>query len=309
MKIRQFEALRLVISRGTTKEASLFMGLTQSAVSRLITQLESEVGFKIFDRRQGRLHLTPEGQYFYAEVNKILEGLDQLKLMATDISTLSVGTLRLIAMPALGFGLLPKAIEQIQKRYKRLKISVDLANRETVEDEILKARHDIGLVTLPIENEALDVEPLCGIDSVCVLPFGHPLVDRQVIKAEDLEDERFISIEPGTLFRYRTDELFGKLGIKRNLRLEAQSTIMVCNLVAQNLGVSLVHRFIADAFKNRIAIKPFEPTITMEYGLVFPSGQPKSRTVQEFVEMLRSTAREHVGAKSVDTEPETAPSA
>lgn len=309
MKIRQFEALRLVISRGTTKEASLFMGLTQSAVSRLITQLESEVGFKIFDRRQGRLHLTPEGQYFYTEVNKILQGLDQLKLMANDISTLSVGTLRLIAMPALGFGLLPIAIEQIQSRYKQLKISVDLASRETVEDEILKARHDIGLVTLPIENESLEVEPLCGIDSVCVLPFNHPLAERPVIRAEDLRDEAFISIEPGTLFRYRTDELFGKLGIKRKLRLEAQSTIMVCNLVAQNLGISLVHRFIANAFENRIAIKPFEPTITMEYGLVFPTGQPKSRTVQEFVDMLRTSARLHEGAKSVHAQPVPVPTA
>ncbi len=300
MKLRQFEALRLVIARGTTKEASLFMGLTQSAVSRLITQLENEVGFKIFDRRQGRLHLTPEGQYFYAEVSKILEGLDQLKLMASDISTLTVGSLKIIAMPALGFGLLPTAIEQIQARYKRLKISVDLASREAVEGEILKARHDIGLVTLPIENEALEVEPLFGIDSVCVLPLDHPLRDQPVIRAEDLENQPFISIEPGTLFRYRTDELFGKLGIKRQLRLEAQSTIMVCNLVAQNLGVSLVHRFIAEAFEGRILIKPFEPAITLEYGLVFPAGQQRSRTVEELVEMLRQSAKERQGAKSID---------
>ena len=276
------------------------MGLTQSAVSRLITQLENEVGFKIFDRRQGRLHLTPEGQYFYAEVSKILEGLDQLKLMASDISTLTVGSLKIIAMPALGFGLLPTAIEQIQARYKRLKISVDLASREAVEGEILKARHDIGLVTLPIENEALEVEPLFGIDSVCVLPLDHPLRDQPVIRAEDLENQPFISIEPGTLFRYRTDELFGKLGIKRQLRLEAQSTIMVCNLVAQNLGVSLVHRFIAEAFEGRILIKPFEPAITLEYGLVFPAGQQRSRTVEELVEMLRQSAKERQGAKSID---------
>ena len=282
------------------------MGLTQSAVSRLITQLENEVGFKIFDRRQGRLHLTPEGQYFYAEVSKILEGLDQLKLMASDISTLTVGSLKIIAMPALGFGLLPTAIEQIQARYKRLKISVDLASREAVEGEILKARHDIGLVTLPIENEALDVEPLFGIDCVCVLPLDHPLRDQPVIRAEDLENQPFISIEPGTLFRYRTDELFGKLGIKRQLRLEAQSTIMVCNLVAQNLGVSLVHRFIAEAFENRILIKPFEPAITLEYGLVFPAGQQRSRTVEELVEMLRQSAKQRQGAKSIDIKALTA---
>ena len=114
VKLRQFEALRQVIARGTTKDAAVAMGLTQSAVSRLVRQLEDEFGFVVFDRRQGRLHLTPEGQRFYTEVEKILGGLDQLQSMAKDISTLSVGTLRLIAMPALGFGLLPAAVEKIQ---------------------------------------------------------------------------------------------------------------------------------------------------------------------------------------------------
>ena len=290
MKLRQFEALRQVIARGTTKDAAVAMGLTQSAVSRLVRQLEDEFGFLVFDRRQGRLHLTPEGQRFYAEVQKILGGLDQLQSMAKDISTLSVGTLRLIAMPALGFGLLPAAVEQIQARYKRLKISIDLANRPTVEQRLLEASHDLGLVTLPIENRSLDVEPLCSIDCMCVLPPGHRLAGRAVIEAHDLEGESFISIEPGTLFRYRTDELFGQLGVRRELRLEVQSTVMVCSLVAQGLGVSLVHRFIAEAFAGRVEIRPFAPAIAFEYGLVFPSAHPLSRVAEEFVETLRATA-------------------
>jgi DNA-binding transcriptional LysR family regulator len=290
MKLRQFEALRQVIARGTTKDAAVAMGLTQSAVSRLVGQLEDELGFMIFDRRQGRLHLTPEGQRFYTEVEKILGGLDQLQSMAKDISTLSVGTLRLIAMPALGFGLLPAAVEKIQARYKRLKISIDLANRPTVEQRLLEASHDLGLVTLPIENRALAVDRLCSIDCVCVLPPGHALAERALIEARDLEGEAFISIEPGTLFRYRTDELFGRLGVRRELRLEAQSTVMVCSLVAQGLGVSLVHRFVAEAFAGRVEIRPFAPAIAFEYGLVFPSAQPLSKVAEEFVETLRATA-------------------
>jgi DNA-binding transcriptional LysR family regulator len=290
VKLRQFEALRQVIARGTTKDAAVAMGLTQSAVSRLVRQLEDEFGFMVFDRRQGRLHLTPEGQRFYAEVEKILGGLDQLQSMAKDLSTLSVGTLRLIAMPALGFGLLPAAVETIQARYKRLKISIDLANRQTVEQGLLEASHDLGLVTLPIENRSLDVEPLCSIDCVAVLPKGHPLAERAAIEAHDLEGEAFISIEPGTLFRYRTDELFGGLGVRRELRLEAQSTVMVCSLVAQGLGVSLVHRFIAEAFSGRLEIKPFAPAIAFEYGLAFPAAHSLSKVAAEFVETLRATA-------------------
>jgi DNA-binding transcriptional LysR family regulator len=66
MKLRQLEAMRAVLARGTTTHAGELIGLTQSAVSRLIKQLEDELGFKLFDRRHGRLLITPEGQNFYA---------------------------------------------------------------------------------------------------------------------------------------------------------------------------------------------------------------------------------------------------
>ena len=64
MKLRQLEALRAVVICGTTTQAGELMGLTQSAVSRLISQLENELGLDIFDRLQGRLRITPEGQHF-----------------------------------------------------------------------------------------------------------------------------------------------------------------------------------------------------------------------------------------------------
>ena len=78
MKLRQLEALRAVVASGTTTQAADLLGLTQSAVSRLITQLESELGLNIFDRRHGRLRITPEGQHFYDVVKKLLSGIDQI---------------------------------------------------------------------------------------------------------------------------------------------------------------------------------------------------------------------------------------
>ena len=78
MKLRQLEAMRAVLARGTTTHAAETIGLTQSAISRLITQLEDEVGLRLFDRRQGRLQITPEGQHFYAIAEKVLAGVDQI---------------------------------------------------------------------------------------------------------------------------------------------------------------------------------------------------------------------------------------
>ena len=113
MKLRQLEAIRAVMASGTTTHAAELMGLTQSAVSRLVAQLEEELGLSIFDRRHGRLQITPEGQQFYDVAKKVLAGIDQIDATARDIRTLQAGALRILAMPALAYGLRPRLMSDM----------------------------------------------------------------------------------------------------------------------------------------------------------------------------------------------------
>jgi DNA-binding transcriptional LysR family regulator len=231
--------------------------------------------------------------------------VDQISATARDIRTLQAGTLRIIAMPALGYGLLPDTIAKLKTRYRQVKISVDFGTRPELEKGLANAAYDFGIATLPVDHELLEVEPLCGVNSVCVLPLGHQLADRPVIHAADLEGLPFVSMESAAFFRYRIDELFGRLGIRRILNIEAQSTIMVCNLVAKGLGVSIVHPFIAEPFAHRLLVRPFEPAIRFDYGLLFPAGQTRSQITNEFVKTLQdslaSLGRDTSGFIGLDT--------
>ena len=287
MKLRQLEALRAVVASGTTTQAADLLGLTQSAVSRLITQLETELGLNIFDRRHGRLRITPEGQHFYDGIKSLLSGIDQITATARDIRTLKTGALRIIAMPALAQGLLPTTIADINKRFKQIKISVEMGTRPDVEKGVESAQFDFGVATLPINRQGIDVEKLFSENGVCVLPKGHALAKKSKIVAKDLVDLPFISMITGSLHRYQTDELFGRLGIHRTLSIEVPSTVLATNLVAKGLGVSIVHPFIASAFGDQVISKPFSPQIRYEYGLLFPATQTRSQITHAFVEALR----------------------
>ena len=79
MKLRQFEALRAIVRTGTTSEAAEYLSLTQSAVSKLRGQLEDELNIKIFDRRHGRLIMTPEGKMMYTDIELVLNTVDAIK--------------------------------------------------------------------------------------------------------------------------------------------------------------------------------------------------------------------------------------
>jgi DNA-binding transcriptional LysR family regulator len=279
--------MRAVMARGTTTHAAETLGLTQSTVSRLITQLEEELGLSLFDRRGGRLVVTPEGRQFFSVAEKVLISIDQINATARDIRTLGTGALRIVALPALAIGLLSNTITEMNFEFKRIKISVDMEDRQTLEEGTASGKYDLGIATLPIEQDGIESELLCSENAVCIFPAGHVFEQKDIITAKDMEGMPFISINPDALLRYRIDEAFGQAKIRRSLGLEVSSTTMICNLVATGAGVSIVHPFVADAFGERLISRPFEPAIRIDFGLLYPAGQTKSQVTRTFVKMLK----------------------
>ncbi len=287
MKFRQLEAVRAVASTGTTTHGAELIGLTQSAVSRSIKELEDELGMHIFNRRQGKMVLTPEGQIFFKEAEQVILGMERITNMTRDLRALQAGTLKIASMPALAYGMLPDAVAEFGQKYKRVKVSVEIKQRDELESAVANGQVDIGLATLPFQADGVDLEPLLSMSGVCVLPKKHPLTKKKKLKPEDFEGEPFISIDLGTLLRYRIDEIFGKHNITRDLRYEAESTALICHMVGSGMGVSIVHPFMAAAFSERLAIRPFEPKIEFDYALLFPHGQTRSLLTEEFSELIQ----------------------
>ena len=287
MKLRQLEAMRSLVVTGTTTRAADMMGLTQSAVSRLIGQLEEDLGFDLFDRHRGRLAITPEGQEFYTVAERILDEVDQIRETAGNIRAHGAGTLRIAAMPAIGTCMLPRPLKMLQQEAKRLKVIVHLKNRSELQHAVADRKYDIGLATLPIAQQGLTVEPLCTVRSVVIMPKRHRLAEKRIVHADDLDDENIVTLSADTVMRYRTEEMFSRLKVRRHSVVEAQSTILMGNLVELGIGVAVIHPFVAEHFAGRVEVREFEPAIEISYGLVFPESARRLWVVKQLVKMMR----------------------
>jgi DNA-binding transcriptional LysR family regulator len=287
MKLRQLEAMRALISTGTTTQAAEVMGISQSAISRLIGQLEDALGFTLFDRHRGRLTITPEGREFFGLAEGILTQVDQIHETASNIRAHGTGTLRIVAMPAIGTCMLPQPLKMLREDYNNLNIIVHLKGRSELQQAVAERRYDIGLATLPIVQQGLTVEPLCTVRSVLIMPNDHRLAAKTVVHAEDLEGESLVSLSSDTVMRYRTEELLTKMKIDCQSAIEAQSTILLGNLVKIGLGVAVAHPFVADHFRGQLQIRPFEPAIDISYGLIFAEGARRLRVTDRFSENMR----------------------
>lgn len=296
MKIRQLQALRALVLTGTTTEAAELLHMTQPAVSKLIRHVEEELNVRIFDRRQGRLVMTPEGRTVYADIERILAQIDDLAAKTQDVSALSGNAVRIGAMPALGFGLLASTLRRFAASYPQVRCAVNIDTRKRIEELVSVGEYDLGFVTLPVQQERLSVTPLASASAVCILPPRHRLARKSTIQAEDLADEPFISVDPSILLRHRVDAVFGERRVNRKLQIQASTTILACNMVAAGLGVSIVHPLVALALKSLVAARSFEPAISLDYAILSPPGSTsrvaaafQAAAIAQMSELLRRT--------------------
>jgi len=294
MNIKQLEAFRAIMNTGTTTQAAKLLDISQSAVSRLLGQLEKEIGFQLFHRQKSRLIPTPEAMDFIDETDKTFAGFDRLKQYTHNIRNFSSGKLRVMCVPSLSHSFLPDVLSAFLTKYPELSIYFETRATEIVVEWIASGQYDLGIVTLPLEHPGVKAELLAYPKAVCILPPDHPLCSRDVIVPEDLRAQPFISIGRRHLSRFRIDEVFEKSRIARKAVIETATAGTACALVERGLGISIINPFTATSRpEGAIVVKPFRPEIRYEFGIISSACQPLSRISKEFIETLHGYLEKH----------------
>ena len=289
MKItfRQVDSFRAVVSSGSVTDAAALLGVSQPAVSRLISDLEDEVGFALF-RREGRtLVPTEEGRLLVGEVRQAVAGMEHIKDAAVVIGRFGHTALQLVTTPSFASGLAPDLIARFAKQHPQVMSRMEIeANDDTVE-WLVSQSHDFGLSASIPTNPALDHMALQKGKVACVLPKGHALAARKTLKPKDLKDESFVSYIAGSRFRHEIDAVFEAAAVAREMRFETRTTGAICQLVARGLGVSVVAATKAQLAETGCVVVPFKAPLAFQSVLIWPRNRPLSAPASAFLEMAR----------------------
>jgi DNA-binding transcriptional LysR family regulator len=288
MNFRQIEAFRAVMECGSMTAAASALGISQPNVSRLVAQLEIATRLRLFDRRAGRLVATADGNAFYAEVEKSFSGLRRLQHAANDIRIFGQGRLRIAAVPALGYGFLPRVISRFTQSDSDVTVSLQLRSSATTMEWAAAQQCDLGLASNVTAVPGVDIDAFGELDGVCIMPPGHRLASSRVVRPANLAGERFVSLPLDDATRRRIDEIFDAAGIQRILSLETQYSATVCALVAEGAGVAIVNPIAVRDFLHRgLVLRRFEPKVTFRSFVLIPRHRPQSRIATEFLSMMR----------------------
>lgn len=288
VNLKHIEAFRVVMVAGSMTAAAKELFTSQPNISRLITQLERELGMPLFERSGVRLIPTSEGNAFFREVERAFVGLSELTNAAAQIKNLGTGRLRIAAMPSFGWTLVPHAIQRFQAAHPEVTASLHVNTSATVNHWASSHFCDLGVAVYTSEATKCTIELLSTQAAVCVIPRGHHLAKKTLLRPRDFEGEAFISLCHGDGTRAITDDVFTRAGVNRILATEAQYAAICCEMVRCGMGVTLAHPIVAmDYAGPDIVLRPFLPDVMFPTYLLFPPHQTPARLTRAFVDTLQ----------------------
>ncbi|HDS1775799.1 TPA: LysR family transcriptional regulator [Pseudomonas putida] len=300
MKIRQLEAFRAVMLHQTVTLASEKLHISQPATTRLLADLESSIGFSLFDRVKGRLHPTVEAEALFKEVQRSLIGVDRIARAADEIRDLRRGTLQIAAAPALSLAFLPHAITEYLKIRPEADISLALHSSRSIVDMVIGQRCDVGLVVLSMSRTSPNGQKLLSAMNVCALPTGHKLCALDVIRPSDLAGEPFIAHPRSGELRLQIDALFAEHGVELNVRTECQISHSICSFVEAGAGVAVMDAITAWGYKGTgVVFRAFQPALMTDFALLTPPQRPAPLLLQSFITHVREFAQTKIGTELI----------
>lgn len=284
MRIRQVEAFRAVMRSGGVTAAAAMLNVSQPSVSRLIADLEQDVGFPLFDRRRGRLHPTQQGLALYDAVRRSFQGLDLLDQAARRIRAHPVGTIRVAALSNLAAAVLPPVIAEFARDYPDLRVTVESLGQRAIEDRVFLGQADMGLGVATEPREGVRAAPLVEAEYVCVLPPEHRLAARPSISASDLEGERFVGpMHEADALWFGVDRVLEAEAVVVRRSLETQHSFAAYAFVAAGLGVMVAEPFSAPMFHRLgVQLRRFRPRVAVTFAVLEPDLGPTPPMIDLF---------------------------
>lgn len=272
LTVKQIEAFHAVMSAGGVTRAAETLGVSQPAISRIIADLETGVGFPLFMRSGRTLTPTARARMLHAEVRRAFLGLADIEAAAAALRETGEGQLKLAVVPAILPAVADQLLAPFARRHPDASMTVEVLSTLNALDPVAFRRHDLSLTFEPNQTAGLEEVHLGRAQAVCVVPAGHPLArsDRPATPA-DLVATPFISYRPDAGFRAAIDAVFAGAGLARDLRYEARTTAAVCELVAALGGVSVLPVAGPDiAADARLAVIPFSPSFETSVSIFRP---------------------------------------
>ncbi|RQX85396.1 LysR family transcriptional regulator [Burkholderia stagnalis] len=242
--IRQFEAFLAIVDLNSIAAAATRLGLTSSAVSQLLAELERELGFRLFDRTTRRVNLSSAGRDFLPSAESVLRHLQAAEQAASDIRNRAAGIVRVGAPLVLASTAIPNAIASYRQLHPKVVVRVVDTSVDQLVDRVANGDVDLAVGPDKATGERVHLEPLFTSPWVLWCAENHPLARRRRILWRDLREVPIVATSRD--HETSVDQMLADQPIHCRISpVEVVDNVTTAfGLAAQGLGVTLTPDYV-----------------------------------------------------------------
>ena len=288
MEIRVLRYFLTVVREGGINRAAEVLHITQPTLSRQLSQLEEEVGVKLFHRGARKITLTNEGILLRRRAEEILSLVDRTEKELTRQEELVEGRIVIGCGELAAVQVLAEIIESFRKKYPLVSYDIFTANADLVKEQMEKGLIDIGLLLEPIDMEKFDFIRMAGKERWGVLMRpDDPLANKEAVSAKDLENLPLIlprrSNVQNELSNWLGDS-FQSTKVLFTSNLSTNGAIMVQKGLAYSI---VIEGSVPFWDKEKIAYRSLYPELAANSALAWKKQQPFGLAVERFIEYIK----------------------
>lgn len=291
LSLRQLMVFREVMRCGSVSGAAKSLHRSQPALSAMLANMESELGFELFERRGNRLVPKPEAHFFVEEIDRLLNDFDRATHMMGEVARLQAGQLRVACMPAASHFLVPRLISEFVSDRPDVNVTLMSNSSTAVHEWVASQQFDVGIAEQPSERSSLSVQKLQSA-CVCALRADDPLARKETITPEDLNGRPMAVLFADHFTAIKTRSAYAQYGAHFNQRFELRAFISGFDFVEQGLAYCVCDPISAASYRlyresaGVLVFRRFEPEVEFSFAIMRPAHKPSSLLTDAFCEQL-----------------------
>jgi LysR family transcriptional regulator for metE and metH len=291
LEIRHLKLVAAVAETGSVTRAGNRLHLTQSALSHQLRSAEEQLGTPLFERKNGRMILTPAGDRLLLTARSVLTELDRAESdihKNGDSARGAKGLIRISTQCHTAYHWFPPRLLAFQKKFPGVEVQLVIEATNNPFEALLEGKLDLALICEPIRNRKIRYTPLFEDDVVIVVPPKHRLAEKNCAAPKDFAAENILVYPPKTESTLLT-KILEPAGIQPRKIQEVMLTEVILEMVMGGLGIAALPRWavgpqVASGALIGVPLQP--PGYRWQWSVAQLRGNQAPVYVEEFIRLL-----------------------
>ncbi|GIU74697.1 MAG: transcriptional regulator [Bryobacteraceae bacterium] len=292
MDLDQLQLFRDIAQTRSISRGAAMNGLTQSAASQAVQEMERRLGVQLLDRSRRPLVVLPAGQLLYDFARDVLRRRQDLLAQLEELKNEPGSAVRIAAIYSVGLNQMSRLEEQFRQRMPGVRIEVSYLRPEKVYQAVAEDRVDLGLVSYPSSTREVAAIPWKEEPMVMACNPHHRLAGRERISVAELSGEAFIGFDEDLPISREIERFLREHGVRVQvpLRFDNIQSMKEALRIEPAVAILPLPMLEDDVAEGRLVAVPLAEPLTRPLGVLQRRRKVLTRAARAFLDVLRQAA-------------------